>query len=246
MDLFNKVLEKAQTIGNEEFVTELKDAIRVVEDLNKENTTKLNEVNSKFSDAVSSRDNLKELVRSKTGLTDITGDTLSEFFNGLKSNDPDVKTLQTLIEENKAKYEDDLKQHENKYSQREIDYEILKSGALNNIKSNVARNVVMDELKNGLVLKEGELVYVDSNGSTIVNGEGKPLGVNDKIKSLYDNEDFKPFFPVKRGGNKEGSEYSDNGSHKDLSKLSRSEKAKLMSELSPQEYQELVRKNMAK
>ena len=240
--MFEDLIETAGTLANDEFVNRLKEVAKNTEESFNSLKEESTRYKSEFERAIEKRDKVKNIVKQSLGIEDVSEESLQEAISKLGTND--TKQLQELLNETKTQYEAKISDYEQKLRDKEINFAILQSGALDGVKSKVAKQLIIDELKAGATLKDGSLVYLDENESIIFGNDGKPVSVVDKVQSLYNNDDYKSFFPIKNGGGKQG----DNGGYgaKDLSKLSRKEKAELMAKLSPAEYQKLVLANIKK
>jgi len=238
--MFEELIESASTFANEEFVTKLKEVATSTEQSINGLKQKASVYESDLRKAIEKRDALKNTVKSTLGVEEINEESLKAVIDN-----PDVSKLQDMLHSTKSAYEEQIKTYEQKLSDKELNLHLLETGVLDGVKSNIGKKALLDELRNGATLDEnGNIVYQDSNGTTVYGDDGKPLSVTDKVKSLYDNPDYQVFFPTKKGGGKQGGDTPNGYGVKDLSKLTRAEKAKLMSELSPSEYQELVRKSL--
>jgi hypothetical protein len=240
MDMFEELIESASTFANEEFVNKLKEVATKTES----NINGLKEKASAYEvdmrKAIEKRDAIKNTVKSTLGVEEISEESLKAVIDN-----PDVNKLQEMLQSTKTAYEEQLSTYKQKLSDKELNLHLLETGVLDGVKSNIGKKALLNELRNGATLDEnGNIVYLDSTGATVRGDDGKPLSVADKVKALYDNPDYQVFFPTKKGGGKQGGDNPNGYGVKDISKLTRSEKAKLMAEMSPAEYQELVRKSL--
>lgn len=244
--MLEEIIKTAEKFGNEEFVKEL----RTFSESNASNiseiTGKVNHLESELSRSISKRDTLKSMIRDKTGIEEVSEESFSAYISDLhsKNSSDDVRKLQSMLDDTKTSYEGTISEMKQKVITNELNLSILETGALDGVKSSIGKNLILEKLREGLSVKDGEMTYVADDGSTVFDSNGKPLTVGDKLSSLYESEDYSVFFPAKKGGGKEGDK-PNTSKVNDLSKLTRSEKAKLMASMTPSEWQDLVRANIA-
>ena len=240
--MFEKLIESASTFANEEFVNQLKEVAKTTETNINGLTEKATVYERDMKTAIEKRDGLNSLVKGTFGIDEINEDSLKSVIDN-----PDVSKLQDLLRAKQSEYEATVNSYETKIRDTALNVNILESGLLDGVKSPLGKKLLLDELRNGAIVSEdGSIGYVDDKGVTVYATDGKPLAISDKVNSLYENEDYKVFFPVKKGGGKQGGDNSGGMGLKDISKMTRSEKAQLMSELSPADYQKLVQQSLNK
>ena len=238
--MFEELIESASTFANEEFVNKLKKVAKTTEQNIDGLTEKATVYEKDLKKAVEKRDTLRDTVKNTLGIEEINEDSLKAIITN-----PDVNKLQDMLQNTKTEYETKLNTYEKELKDKELNVRILESGVLDSVKSNIGKKLLLDELRsNATIDSDGNVSYTDSEGTTVYGTDGKPLTVSEKIKSLYKNEDYSVFFPNKSGGGKQGGDNPSGMGLKDLAKMTRSEKAKLMAEMSPSEYQELVKKSL--
>lgn len=255
MVMLDKLLESAKKLGNDEFVKDFETAVSEINSTIGKTTERVKVLETELEGSISKKNKLRDLIKNHTGIEEISEENFTGYLEALKGKPAD----ESIIEDNrklseavngyKSKLETVESEYKSKLNQVIVDKEILSSGKLPNIESNVAKSIILDEIRKNAAISESGLIYKDDSGSTVLKDDGTPLTLDDKINSMMDNPDYSMFFPDKRkkGGGK-GVGSSDFSSHgvKDLSKLSRTEKAQLMKDLTPSEYQALVRANLNK
>ena len=253
--MLDKLLESARKLGNDDFVKDFETAVSTVNGTMKENMDRVKVLETELEGSISKKNKLRDLIKTHTGIEEISEDNFKGYLSSIKGKPAD----ESIIEDNRKlseavnEYKNKLGNMENEYSSKLnqviVDKEILSSGKLPNIESNVAKSIILDEIRKNATISESGIIYKDNNGSTVLKNDGTPLTLDDKINSMMDSPDYSMFFPDKRkkGGGKGvgSSEFSSHGV-KDLSKLSRTEKAQLMKDLSPSDYQAIVRANLNK
>jgi len=248
--MFEELIESAKKFGNDEFVTKLEQVATTTSTNISELTGKLTHSETELNKSINKRDSLKDMIRKNTGLEELGEENFIEYLNGLKkpSENNDIAKLQAMLEDSKTTYESEIKNLRSEASNKELNLTLLETGVLDGVTNTLGKKLILDKLRESLIMKDGSLVYVDENGTTVFDeNSGKPLTVDDKLMGLYEDEQFSIFFPTKKGGGKEGdNSSSSNLGFKDISKLSRSEKAKLMGSMSSEEWQDLVRLNINK
>ena len=68
-----------------------------------------------------------------------------------------------------------------KFTDKLIEVEIAKLGAGNDVVNDRALQLVIESLKDGATIDNGNIVYRDANGTTIRNGSGQPLSISEKM-----------------------------------------------------------------
>ena len=252
---FEKVLESAKLLGNDDFVKDLESAVAKTTESLTTTSERVKVLETTLEGEVTKKKKLRELIKANTGLEEISEDTFKGYIESLKGKGldeaikADNEKLTNMIGEYKSKLEETTTQYERSLNNVKLDNLILGEGALSGIESSVAKGLLLEKIREGAVPSDNGLVYKDENGSTVLKDDGTPLTLSDKVAELMDNPDYSMFFPDRRkkgGGKSVGDSSASSHGVKDLSKLTRTEKAKLMSELSAEDYQALVRANLNK
>jgi len=203
MDLFKDLIDTLQESGKPELIEKVKEVEGKITENISNITTRASMLENDLAKAIEKRENIKKLIKSKTGLEDLTEESVNSYFDSINNNG-DAKKLQEMLEMTKKEYESKVKELSTRLTQKQIDSKLLESGLLDNTNGKVAKKVIMDELKSNLVQKDGELVYVDENNSIVYDTDGKPLSVEKKLESLYNDEEYNALFKGKSGGGKSG------------------------------------------
>ena len=252
---FEKLLESAKTFANEEFVKDLEKAVAETTTTLTTTTERVGILEKELEGSIGKKNKLRDIIKQNTGLEEISEENFNKFIADLKAKGGDEtlradnQKLQGMVGEYKSKLEEISGTYESKINGIKLEKAILETGEISGIESSVAKNLILEKAKEGAVVSDNGIAYLDANGSTVLKGDGTPLTLSDKIAMMREDADYAILFPDKRkkGGSK-GVDNQSVGNYgvKDLSKLTRTEKAKLMKELSPAEYQELVRANLKK
>lgn len=140
---------------------------------------------AKFNEAKTGRDEAKAKLReiADTFGVDIT-ELNSETLKGKKGDDKskaEIEALAKKMQELDSSYQSKLKESDERYTNKVIEYEIAKAGLAANVVNDKALSLVIESLKNGAVLDEGGIVYKDKDGSTMRTATGQPMSIADKM-----------------------------------------------------------------
>lgn len=143
----------------------------------------------KFNEAVQTRDKAKGKLKEISGVfgidsDELTTDKLKELIKTAKADDAskaEIANLQKLLADKEAEYSDKLSQSESRFRDKLIEVEIAKLGAGNDVVNDRALQLVIESLKDGATIDNGNIVYRDANGTTIRNGSGQPLSIAEKM-----------------------------------------------------------------
>lgn len=252
---FEKLLESAKQIGNEDFVKDFESAVADVNAKMASSTDRIGVLEKELEGSISKKNKFRDMIKENTGLEEITSDGFKTFLDGIKGEGAsdalkaDNEKLQAMISEYKTKLDGVDSQYQSELGNMKLNLSIMESGAMDGIESSVAKGLLLDKLKEGATVEDGATVFKDANGATVLKDDGSPLTVSDKMEMLRNDAEYAPFFPDrrKRGGGK-GVDDTNPSKHgvRDLSKMSLAEKAKLMASMSATEYQQLVQANLKK
>jgi hypothetical protein len=250
---FEKLLESAKTFANDDFVRDLETAVATTTSTLNSTTERVSILEKELEGSISKKNKLRDIIKVNTGLEEISEENFTKFVTELKTKGGDEtlradnQKLQGMVGEYKSKIDEIATTYESKINSIKLENAILGTGEISGIESSVAKSLVLEKAKEGAVVSDKGIVYIDANGSTVLKGDGTPLTLSDRMAQLREDADYAMFFPdkLKKGGGKGvSSPSSSDYGVRDLSKLTRTEKAKLMKELSPADYQALVRANL--
>lgn len=144
----------------------------------------------KFNEAVQTRDKAKSKLKDISGLfgidsEELTTDKLKELLKTAKGDDAskaEIENLTKLIAQKENEYNSSLNDYKAKFTDKLIEVEIAKLGAGNDVVNDRALQLVIESLKDGATIDNGNIVYRDANGTTIRNSNtGQPLSIAEKM-----------------------------------------------------------------
>lgn len=167
----------------------VKDAIMAFKPQFEKTVGDLKAYEGKFNEAVQTRDKAKGKLKEISGVFgidsyELTTDKLKELIKTAKADDAskaEIANLQKLLADKEAEYSDKLTQSESRFRDKLIEVEIAKLGAGNDVVNDRALQLVIESLKDGATIDNGNIVYRDANGTTIRNGSGQPLSIAEKM-----------------------------------------------------------------
>ena len=148
------------------------------------NASKLNEITSLF--------------KAKLGLEtdDINEDLINEKINALKGttkNDESFKAELANLEKIIKDKELALQEKDKMFKDRELDFslerEISKLTSFEAV-SPKANEILMREIKANAALEDGKLVFKNTDGTILRDGNGLPVDLNKRLSSLKESEDY--------------------------------------------------------
>ena len=202
----------------------------------------------KFNEAVQTRDKAKGKLKEISGVfgidsDELTTDKLKELIKTAKADDAskaEIANLQKLLADKEAEFSDKLTQSESRFRDKLIEVEIAKLGAGNDVVNDRALKLIIESLKDGATIDNGEIVYRDSSGVTLRNGSGQPLSISEKMAQFKaDANNSFLFKPTTQGGG--GSHNGGNGGSgsQNRSKMTHAEKGKFIKEHGEEAYLKL-------
>jgi hypothetical protein len=201
MDMSLEVLEKFATeSGNEEVVN----AVSSIKESYKGNVDRLNFLEKEMKSATEKRDSVKNLVKSKLGLDELSEEALDGAINSLKGNkdssyDAEIKNLSSMVEMLKVEKES----VESKYKQTVNGFKIERAlsdiGAREETEGSKAYDIVLSEIRQGAEFDDdGNIVFKANDGTTLRNADGTPVSLEDRYNQLKDSNDLAFLFKKKR------------------------------------------------
>ncbi|MFW9627548.1 MAG: hypothetical protein ACMV1K_12535 [Sulfurospirillum sp.] len=181
--------EKVVSLLDEGKIDDVKNVLNEFKPQFQKTVDDLKAYEGKFNEAVQTRDKAKERIKSiSNGLgveaDDLTIEQIKEVFK-LKADDyskAEIANLQKLLADKEAEYSDKLTQSESRFRDKLIEVEIAKLGAGNDVVNDRALQLVIESLKDGATIDNGNIVYRDANGTTIRNSNtGQPLSIAEKM-----------------------------------------------------------------
>lgn len=197
-------LEKLESFvmesGNEEMVK----AINGVKETYKGNVERLTFLEKEIANATSKRDSIRDLVKSKLGLDELSEDALDKAISKFNSSGDDTKNneinkLSSMVEMLKAEKDGLESKYKQKINSFKIEKELTSLGAIEDTESMRAYEIVLDEIKKGSTYDDnGNLIFKANDGTTIRNNDGSPVTLADRYSQVKDSEDLAFLFKKKR------------------------------------------------
>lgn len=168
----------------------VKDAIMAFKPQFEKTVSDLKAYEGKFNEAVQTRDKAKSKLKDISGLfgidsEELTTDKLKELLKTAKGDDAskaEIENLTKLIAQKENEYNSSLNDYKAKFTDKLIEVEIAKLGAGNDVVNDRALQLVIESLKDGATIDNGNIVYRDANGTTIRNSNtGQPLSIAEKM-----------------------------------------------------------------
>ena len=198
----------------------------------------------KFNEAVQTRDKAKSKLKDISGLfgvdsEELTTDKLKELLKTAKGDDAskaEIENLTKLIAQKENEYNSNLNDYKAKFTDKLIEVEIAKLGAGNDVVNDRALQLVIESLKNGATIDDGNIVYRDANGATLRNGNGQPLSIAEKMAQFKSDQSNSFLFKATSNGGG-GSQSSNGGAgSKNRSSMIHAEKGKFIQEHGEEAY----------
>ena len=186
-----KQLLTAISAGETENATELAKSIE--KDFNA-NVEEIDKLETKASEAISTRDKMKSKLRAlaeRAGVDELTADAIDDIKSKRGGNveleakhqaelDKSAKRIEEIEADNKL----DLAKSESRYKDAVIDTELLKIGASANAVNESALEDIVRHLKENAAIEDGDVVYKIGEGVNERNDKGRPLTLQDKLEGL--------------------------------------------------------------
>lgn len=143
----------------------------------------------KFNEAVQTRDKAKTRIRELSdvlgiGVDDLSADKVKELLKSGKNDETlkaEIANLQKLITDKDNEYTTKLSESDNRFKNKLIEMEIAKIGASSDVVNDKALEILIEAVKNGATLEDGNIVYKDANGATLRNSAGRPLSIAERM-----------------------------------------------------------------
>lgn len=225
----------------------VKDAIMAFKPQFEKTVGDLKAYEGKFNEAVQTRDKAKGKLKEISGVfgvdsEELTIDKLKELIKTAKGDDAskaEIANLQKMLSDKEAEFGDKLSQSEARFRDKLIEVEIAKLGAGNDVVNDKALKLIIESLKDGATIDNGDIIYRDANGATLRNGSGQPLSIAEKMAQFKaDTSNSFLFKATSNGGGGSGNSNGGSGSQ-NRSKMSHAEKGKFIKEHGEEAYLKL-------
>ncbi len=170
------------------------------------NAEKIQTLERAVKESTDDRKALREMVRTVTGVTDITPESLQSKFTGgddaLKSEVADLQQKLGLVTEDR----DGLSsKHLFEINGMRMNDILRAMGVAEDVWNENAFTAVSNEMLKGAEYVDGGFVYRAEDGATVFGANGAALTVQEKISNLKEDSNMYQFKPVKGGGGGQGS-----------------------------------------
>lgn len=240
--------EKVTALLDEGKIDDVKNVLNEFKPQFQKTVDDLKAYEGKFNEAVQTRDKAKGKLKEISGVfgidsDELTTDKLKELIKTAKADDAskaEIANLQKLLADKEAEYSDKLTQSEARFRDKLIEVEIAKLGAGNDVVNDRALQLVIESLKDGATIDNGNIVYRDANGTTIRNGSGQPLSISEKMAQFKADVNNSFLFKATSNGGG-GTPTGGNGGNgsKKRSEMSHAEKGKYIKEHGEEAYLKL-------
>ena len=103
--------------------------------------------------------------------------------NNNNNNSKEIKNLENLIREKEKELQTQKASYESALFDKDLNLELYKRSAALNTINKEAHSIVIQKIKEGAVLENGQIVYKNEDG-TFIRKNGLPLSIDDKITEL--------------------------------------------------------------
>jgi hypothetical protein len=103
--------------------------------------------------------------------------------NNNNNNSKEIKNLENLIREKEKELQTQKASYESALFDKDLNLELYKRSAALDTINKEAHSIVIQKIKEGAVLENGQIVYKNEDG-TFIRKNGLPLSIDDKITEL--------------------------------------------------------------
>lgn len=199
------------------------EAISVVEKTNPEIAAVMTEHNTNFNNTLTKvgvleqdltksaekRDSLKTIIRTATGLDEITEEGLKGVLGQsdaqTETYKAEIKNLQDKLAGTANAVDEVSGKYENQIFGLKLERAVTNLGAINEVHTAHAYKTVLEELAKGATFDEdGNVAYKNPDGTTIYAAGGVPATISTQYENIKGNEEFSYLFKeqFKSGGGK--------------------------------------------
>ncbi len=155
--------------------------------------------------AVGKRDSLKDLIRTSTGLAEITEESLKGILtNGDEALRSEVATLQDRLAGVTLERDGLESKHLSEINTMRMTDMLRSMGVDNDVWNPNAFSAVADMMLEGAVYDNGSFTYKADDGATIFGEGGQSLTVQERLDRLKSDESVYQFKPVRGAGGGKG------------------------------------------
>jgi len=204
-----KIKEIANGLGNDDLL----EAIKGVDETISNNVNLINSLEKDLNKSIEKRDRQAKLVRDTLGVSEITEDSLKAFGSDdtLRAENENLMNVINTLKDEKDTLSNKYNETTNKYM---VEKELIKLGATNDVASSKAYDILLSEITSNASFGDGgELLFKSSDGTTIRNADGSPMKLEDRYKSITENDDMKFLFKSSKPKSGSGSNGGKGGSN---------------------------------
>ena len=170
--------------------------------------TRIGTLEKDLKTSAEKRDKLKHIIRTSTGLDEITEENLSEV---LAAGDgqadiykAEITQLQGKLLDSAGAVDDVSAGYEKTIFGLQLDRVVTMLGASNEVHNSHAYAVVLEELGKHAQMDGDDVVYKNADGTTIYADGGNPASVKSRYDEIRADDNFAYLFkePFKAGGSK--------------------------------------------
>lgn len=165
-----------------------------------ENAGKVQTLERDLKSAIDKRQEIKDLIRKTTGLSELSEDALSKLGTGDEALKSEVTTLQEKIEMITQERDGLTSKHTNELNTMRMTDMLRSMGVDANVWNQSAFEAVAKKMLDGAEYTDGGFVYKAEDGATVFGNNGKALTVKERIAQLREDETMYQFKPTAGGG----------------------------------------------
>jgi len=175
---------------------------------NTNNLTRIGDLEKSLKTSAEKRDKLKHIIRTATGLDEITEDNLTEI---LVAGDgqadvykKEIEQLQGKLLDSAGAVDDVSAGYEKQIFGLNLDRVLTMMGAATDVHNSHAYKVVLDELTENAEFDGTDIVYKNTDGTTIYADGGNPASVKSRYDEIRADDSFAYLFKesFQKGGGK--------------------------------------------
>jgi len=165
-----------------------------------ENAGKVQGLERDLKTAIDKRQELKDLIRKTTGLSELSEDALSKLGQGDEALKSEVTTLQEKIEAITQERDGLTSKHTQELNTMRMTDMLRSMGVDTQVWNQKAFEAVANQMLEGAEYTDGGFTYKAEDGATVFGENGKALTIKEKLSQLRENPDMYQFKPVQGAG----------------------------------------------
>lgn len=229
----------AEESGNEDLVK----AVGTVEDTIKGNVEKMSFLERDLKGAIDKRDSIKSLVKSKLGINELSEEALDNVLKSKPNVDNEIKAREEMISKLSEELKLSKKELNSKVNTYNLEKQLMSLGAMSETETTKAYDIVFNEISKSADFDEnGNIIFKNSDGTTIRNADGSQLSLKDRYNMLKESDEYSFLFKTKRskaGAGSSGGKSAGGQANLSRSAMSYADKAKFIAEHGQEAYLKL-------